>query len=281
MPENRRRIFRGLLRKEWQEQRWRFFLGTTVLSGLLAGLLRAQIIPNGEAALLIYGPVGLVMVVFLAMGSVASERADRTWEFLTVQPVSRAQVLRSKWMMGLAQLAGMMVIATLAGMAAMASRGFRRVPKEFAYDNFSNVRNLSHLLTGAHPLETIGVFALVATISLACWYTPLFFLLTRARQEFTAALGGISLTIALLVWLIQLLPAGKSWDFERTVTLYQAALFCTGLLNPLSPLVVAFPGVFAPLLPVLLLAQAGLWIVLPVWLVGWKSGRPIQKWMQT
>src|ERR1017187_8400072 len=280
MPENGRKIFRGLLRKEWQEQRWRFFLGTTVLSGLLAGLLRAQIIPNGEAALLIYGPVGLVMVLFLAMGSVASERTDRTWEFLTVQPVSRAQVLRAKWAMGLAQLAGMMVIATLAGMAAMASRGFRRVPKEFAYDNFSNVWNLSHLLTGAHSLQTIGVFALVATISLACWYTPLFFLLTRARQEFTAALGGIFLTIALLVWLIQL-PAGGLNDFSGTVSFYQMALSCSGLLNPLSPLVVSFPEVLSPFFPVLLLAQIGLWIVLPVWLIGWKSGRPIQKWMQT
>src|SRR5260221_12632211 len=104
MAENGRQIFCALLRKEWQEQRWRFFLGTVVFSCLLAGLLRAQIIPNGEAALLIYGPVGLVMTIFLAMGSVASERADHTWEFLTVQPVSRAQLLRAKWMMGVAQL---------------------------------------------------------------------------------------------------------------------------------------------------------------------------------
>src|SRR5580704_10557154 len=129
MRGNRRQIFCALLLKEWQEQRWRFFLGTTVLSGLLAGLLRAQIIPNGEAVLLIYGPVGLVMVVFLAMGSVASERADRTWEFLTVQPVSSAQLLRAKWLMGLALLAGMIAIATTAGMIAMASRGFRRWPE--------------------------------------------------------------------------------------------------------------------------------------------------------
>ena len=280
MPENGRKIFGALLRKEWQEQRWRFFLGTTVLSGLLAGLLRAQIIPNGEAALLIYGLVGLVMTIFLAMGSVASERADRTWEFLTVQPVSRARLLRAKWLMGLAQLVGMMVIATLAGIAAMASRGFRRMPKEFADNTFSGVQNVSHLLTGAHPLQTIGVFALVATISLACWYTPLFLLLTRARQEFTAALGGIFLTIALLVWLLQL-PAGVPSDFTGSVSVYQVALSCSGLLNPLSPLVVSFPEELSPLLPVLLLAQIGLWIVLPMWMVGWKSGRLVQKWMQT
>jgi ABC-2 family transporter protein len=279
MSENGQEIFRALLRKEWEEQRWRFFLGATVLSGLLVGLLRAQIIPNGEAALLIYGPVGLVMVVFLAMGSVASERADRTWEFLTVQPVSRARLLRAKWAMGVAQLAGMMAIATTAGMIAMASRGFRRWP-EFEYEEIRYRSNFFHLLTGAHPLQTIAVFALVATISLACWYTPLFFLLTRARQEFTAALGGIFLTIALLVWLIQLSAGGGSRDFGGTLSFYQMVLLCTGLLNPLSPVIVGFSEEFWPFLPVLLLLQIGLWILLPVWLVGWKSGRLIQQWMQ-
>ena len=278
MPENGRKIFRALLRKEWQEQRWRFFLGTTVLSGLLAGLLRAQIIPNGEAALLIYGLVGLIMTIFLAMGSVASERADRTWEFLTVQPVSRARLLRAKCVMGLAQLTGMMAIATLAGTAAMASRGFRRMPELSDY-NYQWHLSYFSLLSGTHPLQTVGVFALVATISLACWYTPLFLLLTRARQEFTAALGGIFLTIALLVWLMEL-PVGISKYYITTISPYQVALFCSGLLNPLSPLVVGFSEAFAPFLPVLLLAQIGLWIALPVWMVGWKSGRPIQKWMQ-
>ena len=136
------------------------------------------------------------------------------------------------------------------------------------------------LLSGTHPLQTVGVFALVTTISLACWYTPLFFLLTRARHEFTAALGGIFLTIALLVWLIEL-PAGISKGYTATISFYQAVLFCTGLLNPLSPLVIGFSEAYAPFLPVLLLAQIGLWIALPVWMVGWKSGRPIQQWMQT
>ena len=275
MSENGRKIFRGLLRKEWQEQRWRFFLGTTVLSGLLAGLLRAQIIPNAEAVLLIYGPVGLVMVIFLAMGSVASERADRTWEFLTVQPVSRARLLRAKWGMGLAQLAGMMAIATMVGMIAMASRGFRQQPVVYNYNAWS----LLYVLSATYPLRSIIIFALVATASLACWYTPLFFLLTRARQEFTAALGGIFLTIALLVWLIQLSAGGGSRDFGG-ISPYQVALLCTGLLNPLSPVIVGFSEEFWPFLPVLLVLQVGLWIVLPVWMVGWKSGRLIQQWMQ-
>ena len=115
LSAQRRPMRRALLWKEWREQRWRFFLGTFVLSGLLAGLLRAQIIPANEAALLIYWPVGLVMVIFLAMGSVAAERNDCTWEFLTAQPVSRAEVLLAKWRMGFLQLIGMITIATLAG----------------------------------------------------------------------------------------------------------------------------------------------------------------------
>ena len=53
-PKMRRSIRWALLRKEWQEQRWRFVLGTVVLSGMLAGLLRAQVVPHNEAALFIY-----------------------------------------------------------------------------------------------------------------------------------------------------------------------------------------------------------------------------------
>ena len=38
IPKRRRwRILTGLWSKEWHDQRWRFFLGTFVLSGLLAG----------------------------------------------------------------------------------------------------------------------------------------------------------------------------------------------------------------------------------------------------
>ena len=92
-PISRWQVLAGLWAKEWHEQRWRLFLGTVVLAGLLGGLLWAQIMPPQESALLIYWPTGMVLVIFLAMGSVAAERADRTWEFLLAQPVTRGDVL--------------------------------------------------------------------------------------------------------------------------------------------------------------------------------------------
>ena len=67
---HRRQVRAALLRKGWHEQRWRFSLGTVVLTGLLAGMLRAQIIPANEAALLIYWPVGVVMVIFLVLTAI-------------------------------------------------------------------------------------------------------------------------------------------------------------------------------------------------------------------
>ena len=200
---HKRQMRAALLSKEWSEQRWRFFLGTIVLSGLLAGLLRAQVIPYTEAALMIYWPAGIVMVIFFAMGSVAAEKSERTWEFLTAQPISRAEILRAKWLMGLMQLVGMMAITTVAGLLAMYSRGFRLMPSTLHMWRADNIADLPKMLSATvgvwstgHPAIWLCVLAVSATVALTCCYTPLFFILTRARNEFAAALGGILLTIA-------------------------------------------------------------------------------------
>ena len=173
------RLLAGLWVKEWRQQRWRFFLGVTVLTGLLAGLLRAQLQPPMESALLIYWPTGVVLTIFLAMGSVASERAEHTWEFLLAQPVARGDILLAKWAWGLMQLLAMLSIATLGGLLALRSRDIDA------------------------PWQSLPVFAALAAIALSCWYTLLFLVLTRARNEFAAAIAGILLTIAVHVWLMQ------------------------------------------------------------------------------
>ncbi len=262
---HRRQARAALLRKEWQEQRWRFFLGTVVLSGLLAGMLRAQIVPAGEAALLIYWPVGVVMVIFLAMGPVASERADRTWAFLVAQPVSRADVLLAKWTMGMLQLVGMMTIATVTGLLAMWSRGFRgqtTVLEDVIGDYVLAAEDVLVLAAG-HPVGWLCMVATAATIALACWYTPLFLLLTRARNEFTAALGGILLTIALHAWLAQFF-----------VTLLKSKLWLISVaLNPLSIFVLAVNPESVPWVsgfvwvPALVMLHVLVWILLPLWWV--------------
>lgn len=253
-------VFRALLRKEWHEQRWRFFLGLIVFSGLVAGMLRAQLVPSNEAAVLLYGPVGLVFVIFLAAGPVAAERADRTWEFLMAQPVSRAEVLRAKWTMGVMQLAVTMLVGAVAGLLAIWSRGFRIMPKVPGSSTEFSAESAAWLVT--HPALSLCAFAAVGTIALVCWFTSLFLLLARARNGFAAALGGVLLTIALLLWLPQLGSGNK-------------ALLVVAALNPLSPLFLlsSWRAVF---LPALLLIHIVLWVVLPLRYVG---RRRIEKWI--
>ncbi len=261
----------ALLHKEWQEQRWRFFLGAIVLSALLAGMLRAQIIPSVEAAVLIYWPVGILITVFLAMGPVAMERADRTWEFLVAQPISRAEVLLAKWRAGLWQLVGIMAIATVAGALALWSRGLRVMPgqgsSELTGEAFpgmprwlsgdggilAQVSSILHEAPSTHPILWLGLVGIVSTAALASCYTPFFFILSRARNEFTAGLGGILLAIVVHVWLMQLMAVaiGREW------------LLVPALLNPLAPLVLIWFPQTAVFLPILMVFHGLLWVVLP------------------
>lgn len=260
-PAQGRSAMRALLSKEWHEQRWRFILGTIVLTALLAGLVRAEVIPRMEAAMLIYWPVGLILVIFLAMGPVAVERSDRTWEFLVARPISRMDVIKAKWLMGLLQLVGMMTVATLAGVLAMWSRGFRMLPPDpYLATRPPNLPWLDWIMydtlgwLSAHPTIQLCVVAIASTVALACWFTPLFLILTRARNEFAAALGGILLTIAVHAWLAQFFGFNMGFRF----------LIVPALFNPLAGLIVAITPGWAIFLPVLMLVHVLLWIVLPL-----------------
>ena len=282
MPENvrgalvrRQTVWAALLRKEWCEQRWRFFLGTIVLSGLLAGLLRAQIIPPLEAAALIYGPVGLILVIFFATGPVSGERADRTWEFLAIQPVSRSEVILAKWIMGVLQLTGTMAIGTTTGLFAMWSRGSRIMPH--VYESYTrNAPDAFATWSTTHPSVFLCAFAAVGTIALACWFTPLFLLLTRARNEFAAALGGVFLTIAALLWLMRIIMLMNGIDNDGASV---APWLAIAILNPLSPFLMVLTLTYANWLLPVLVVDLLVWIVLPLWWTCRNSGRVIGKWV--
>ncbi|MBN1341448.1 MAG: ABC transporter permease subunit [Phycisphaerae bacterium] len=265
----RRKIRRAMFGKEWREQRWRFFLATIVMTALLAGLLRAQIIPYGEAALLIYWPVGCLMVIFLAMGSVASERADRTWEFLVAQPVTRADVLLTKWAVGAAQLVGMFVIATVAGLWAIWSRQ----PAANLYQDYGpwlyklasaeSAEAFLQALSQVSPLAWVAWLAVAATGSMLCLYTPMFLILTRARNEFTAGLGGVFLIIVAHLWLLQVgvLVFRRQW------------IWLPSVINPLTPLLLAVHPVAALLGPVLVPLYVFIWVFVLLWLFRRWAGR--------
>ena len=109
----------------------------------------------------------------------------------------------------------------------------------------------------AHPVLWLGVVGFVSTAALGCWYTPLFFILSRARNEFTAGLGGILLTLAVHIWLLQLVPA---------VTM-NASFIYPAILNPLAPLPLMWTSPLLVLLPLVVAVHIVLWIVLPVVIV--------------
>jgi ABC-type Na+ efflux pump permease subunit len=280
----RRAVWAALLHKEWCEQRWRFFLATIVVSGLLAGSLRAQIVSSVEAEVLIYGPVGLILAIFFAAGPVSGERADRTWEFLAVQPVSRSEIILSKWAIGALLLAGTMAISTVAGLAAMWSRGIRMMPHVYEYYGERSPDEFATWST-THPALALCIFGAVATITLICWFTPLYLILTRAQNEFAATLGGVFLTIAAVLWLavveMELVTHGGQTGIAPVSLLASlVAGIAMAILNPLSPFVLVTDLNDAAGLPLAAFTGLCVWVVLPLWWTCRNSGRVIGKWVK-
>jgi hypothetical protein len=252
-------VIGALLWKEWREQRWRCVLGTLVLTTLAASLVRAQLATMPESVVLVFGPIGLLLAIFLAMGSVATERADGTWPFLRARPVGAASVLRIKWLVGAANLAAAFLIAGAAAYMAAWSRGLFDLPPPPA--------DLGPRFTGVLPCGNSAAWlwglVLLSLTSMLAWYTVLFLVLTRARDELHAGLGGLLLTIACLAWLLQY-PASKvpsGWEPS-----FQKALWISALLNPLSPVV------FLAEPPPYRLLAVGIallfWTIGPLWLLG-------------
>ena len=124
----RLRVNLALLWKEWREQRWRFVLSLLVLVVLSASLVRAQLVALPEAVLIVFGLVGLLLAIFLALGGIATEREDNTWPFLRARPVRAAELLQVKWFFGAASLVTSFVAAGLAAHAAAASRNLFDLP---------------------------------------------------------------------------------------------------------------------------------------------------------
>ncbi len=250
----------AMMWKEWREQRWRYGVGTLLLAGLSFSVIRAQVVPLIDALLLIYAIVGLGTCVFYATGSVATERADGTWDFLVARPIELGSLLRSKWLVGAAALLAGLLLATVAAHVAAESRNLFRLPAPPAAP-----RGLSAPLVQMWESRSAGGLwsaAGAASVALLAWYTTLFLLLTRARNELHAGLGGLLLTIAALAWLVQFTFAH---DPEINAT-WRCVLWQSCMLNPLAAGVFAFdrPAAFALAVALALL----LWIATPVWVMG-------------
>ncbi len=249
----------ALLWKEWREQRWRCVLGTLVLAVIAASLVRAQLIPLPESLVIVFGPLGLLLAIFLAMGSVATEREDGTWDFLRARPVGIATLLRAKWLIGALNLVVAFVVAGVAAYWAAHSRRLFALPPPPAGVELGP-RLLASL---GQTVPSLGLLVSVSLVAMLAWYTVLFFILTWARNELHAGLGGVLLTLAALAWMLQYPASRAVWFSDPAV---RTVLWTSALLNPWSP------AVFILESPVWQAMAVGvalvLWIAVPLWLVG-------------
>lgn len=247
-------VRRALLWKEWREQRWRGILSVIVLATLAGGLIRAQILTLPEATVLVFVPASIILAIFLAMGTVATEREDGTWPFLRSQPVSAAVILRAKWRMSAAILIASFLIAAFAAYWAARSRGLFDLPPPPA--RYVTQPGFGYFGGGRNALLwTIGV-CLAGSLAL---HAVLVAVLSRARSELHAGIGGILVTIVAIAWLLQgaagsvLLPGGEApW---------QRVFRVTYTLSPLSPLA-SYDG--PSVIAIAAIAAAIAWVVCSV-----------------
>jgi hypothetical protein len=86
--------------KEWREQRWRLAFSTVMLTGAIGSLAAAQIMTVDEGEIIFTAAAAIVLPLYSAMGSLAPERRDGTFEFYATKPAGPARVFFAKWFFG-------------------------------------------------------------------------------------------------------------------------------------------------------------------------------------
>lgn len=244
---------RSLVWKEWREQRWRLALGALVLTVLSASLVRAQLVTTAEAVAIVFGPLGLLLSIFVSMGAVPPERAAGTWHFLTVQPMRLSRLLIVKWAVGAASLLMALLLAGVAAYLAALSRGAFDFPPT----------PVMHRLGGILGGDTTGL--VLSMVGSACsaflaFYSLLFAAMLKARNELHAGLAGILLAIVVIAWAAQYPLIGQFYNAERATVVWYFSL-----INPLSPLLFQFEA-HRPMHLLALAVSPLLWAGLPIFI---------------
>lgn len=234
---------RSLVWKEWREQRWRFALSALVLTTLSASMVRAQLIPTAESVAIIFGPLGLVLSVFMSMGAVPPERSAGTWHFLITQPMSLGRIVIVKWAVGATGLVATLLLAGVVSYLVAMSRGlpatppsyFAAVMSEFAGAREVRMWNATIPMILASPIHFLVSMVVSACVAYLALYSLLFWAMLKARNELHAGLAGILLTIVILAWAAQ---------FPLIDRVYQGDVakmaWVSSLANPLSPIMFQF-----------------------------------------
>lgn len=256
----RARPIRALFWKEWREQRWRLALSALVLTVLSASLVRAQLVTAAEAEVIVFGPLGLVLSIFMAMGPVPPEKSDGTWPFLCAQPVRQGELIAVKWATGALGLVAALLLAGGAAYVAAVSRGlFESQPMPVITTDAPNISG-SWIHGEDTPLLLIKVVASACSAFVA-FYSLLFVAMVRARNELHAGLAGMLLALLVIAWSFQY-PLSLSESFVSN-PLLRSILWYSSLLNPLSPLLFLAERTTVHHVVAVITAPA-LWIGVPV-----------------
>jgi hypothetical protein len=162
------------------------------------------------------------------MGGIPPERAAGTWNFLITQPIRGSSLLLVKWAVGAASLLAALLLAGIAAYLAAASRGmfnFPPIPEQYG-------------LSEIHSGDTRTLLLKMVTsacVGFLAFYSLLFAAMIRARNELHAGLAGVLLTILVAAWAIQYALADRVYEGARGTVVW-----CSSLLNPLSPLLFQF-----------------------------------------
>lgn len=181
-------MMRNLLWREWREERWRLAFGCVLLIGSTAVGLRARMASDADTLLLVVLLGGFLMPLLVAVGTIGSDREERSLDYLTALPVAPRSILGAKSVVALATvlvpIAGALVVALLS--AAGRDMTAARMLLLFGLIAWVAVNLVIWVLAFGAAQPTEARVAVIAIAVLAVWFThpALAETFTRSRAAF-------------------------------------------------------------------------------------------------
>ena len=237
------RMLKPLLYSQWQQQRWQVILAAVAMAVLLAGTVRAQLVSMREAATGILWFGGYIVAGFLAISPIGGERSNGTWQHLMALPTPRAAVILAKWLFGVISIVCIVLMATAAGW--IAGQGL-------------------YLPTGW--LVKTG---LATAFGLGGWYIVLLLPTLRSRNEYSAAMMVLAVSVVGAVWFASTVT--QAWGLSRLI----------GLAHPMGVVLLGeLPrndDRWVRTLTAGFALSTALWWIVPATVMGWLCRRQCRK----
>jgi ABC-type transport system involved in multi-copper enzyme maturation permease subunit len=225
-------MLKALLWKEWHEQRWRVALATVWLLGMSAIGFKTRVLSDDTVLWVIWLPTSIILPMFFGMGLFASERKNRTFAYLMVQPVSRGSILTAKVISGLLAYLTPMIVS---GVAVCLAVGGRELKSNNLIVSIAALIALGAMLLAWQLLAGLRcrreeTYVLVSAIVLGCWIVYAYALadwrtLDWRVEPWLSAANPFSISdIAMVAW-----GYWPSYDIERLALMQSLILAGLGL----------------------------------------------------